>query len=118
MVAVLGVLGLSLAAPTGAASPARNDGLVPIDSRRLDEVYVRPDTKFQAYRKVIVDPGMVAMHKGWLKSINATRGPSRWLVPEDVQNITDQAATDLSELIARRSRRKATKSSRRRAPEF
>ena len=34
-------------------------------------------------------PGRVAMRKGWLRSINATRGPSRWLVPDDEQNITD-----------------------------
>ena len=32
---------------------------------------MRPDTNFQGYRKVIVDPGVVAMRKGWLKSINA-----------------------------------------------
>lgn len=100
IVAGLGILAISLAAPTGAASPPRNDGLVQMDSRTLDEVYVRPDTNFQAYRKVIVDPGAVAMRAGWLKSINATRGPSRWLVPEDAQNITDQAAVNLSNSIA------------------
>jgi hypothetical protein len=98
---VMAVLAVALAAPAGAAAPPRSDGLVRIDSRTLDEVYVRPDANFQGYRKVIVDPGVVTMQKGWLKSINATRGPSRWLVPEDVQNITDQAAVDLSEAIAR-----------------
>ena len=100
-VAVLGIPGMLLALPAGAASPRPDDGLVQIESRTLDEVYVRPDANLEGYRKVIVDPGVAAMHKGWLKSINATRGPSRWLVPEDVQNITDQAAVDLSESIAR-----------------
>jgi hypothetical protein len=99
--AALGVLGASFAAPAAAASPAAGDGLIRIDARNLDEVYIRPDANFQGYRKVIVEPGKVAMRQGWLRSINATRGPARWLVPEDVQNITDKAAIDLSESIAR-----------------
>ena len=97
---IVAVLGISLAAAAGAAAPQRSDGLVPMDSRSLDEVYLRPDTNFQGYHKVMIDPGTVEMRKGWLKSINATRGPSRWLVPEDVQNITDNAATSLSTVMA------------------
>jgi len=97
---VMAVLGIALAAPASAAAPPRSDGLVQIASRTLDEVYVRPDANIQGYRKVIVDPGVVTMQQGWLRSINATRGPSRWLVPEDVQNITDQAAVSLSSAVA------------------
>lgn len=95
---VVAVLGISLAA--GAAAPPRSDGLVQIDSRTLDEVYVQPGTNFQAYRKVMIDAGSVAMRKGWLRSINATRGPSRWLVQDDEQNITDNAAASLSSAVA------------------
>ena len=97
---VVAVVGISLAAPGGAAAPQRSDGLVPMDSTSLDEAYLRPDTTVQGYQKVMIDPGTVELRKGWLKSINATRGPSRWLVPEDAQNITDNAATSLSTVIA------------------
>lgn len=106
VLAVIGVLGVGFAAPTAAVSPARTDGLVQTDARGLDEIFVRPDTNFQGFRKVIVEPGTVAMRAGWLKSINSTRGPSRWLVPEDAQDITDQAAKDLSQSIAKTFRAK------------
>jgi hypothetical protein len=106
VVAVLGVLGAGFAAPMATAAPAVIDGLVQKDARGLDEIYVRPDTNFQGFRKVIVEPGTVAMRPGWLKSINSTRGPSRWLVPQDVQDITDQAAKDLAASIAKTFRAK------------
>ena len=95
---IVAVLGISLAAPAGAAPP-RDDGLVPLASRTLDEVYVRPDTNFQSYRKVIVEPGAVAFREGWLKSINGTRGPSRWILAQDAQNITDAAAVSLTSVV-------------------
>lgn len=88
-----------LALPAGAATPPASDGLVAVSSRTLDEVYVRPDANFEAYRKVVVDPARVEFKKGWLRSINATRGPSRWLVPEDAANIADNAATSLNEVV-------------------
>ena len=91
-----------IAAPASAAAPtqARNDGLVQVSSRKLDEVYVRPDLNFQNYRKVIVDAGIVTMRKNWLRDINQTRGPSRWLYPSDEKEITDRAATNLSSVVA------------------
>jgi hypothetical protein len=88
-----------LALPAGAAPSPASDGLVAVPSRNLDEVYVRPDANFQAYRKVVIDPAQVEFRKGWLRSINATRGPSRWLVPEDAANIADNAATSLADVI-------------------
>jgi hypothetical protein len=97
-------LAIAIAATTCAAAPtqapARNDGLVQLPSHNLDEVYVRPDVNFQNYRKVIVDPGTVTMRKNWLKDINQTRGPSRWLYPSDEKEITDRAATNLPKTVA------------------
>ena len=88
-----------LAVPAGAVTTQASDGLVAVSSRNLDEVYVRPDANFQGYRKVVVDPAQVEFRKGWLRSINATRGPSRWLVPEDAVNIADNAATSLTDVV-------------------
>jgi len=88
-----------LAVPAGAVTTQASDGLVAVSSRNLDEVYVWPDANFQGYRKVVVDPAQVEFRKGWLRSINATRGPSRWLVPEDAVNIADNAATSLTDVV-------------------
>jgi len=84
--------------PAAAAPAPASDGLVAVQSRSLDEIYVRPDANFQGYRKVVIDPAQVELRKGWLRSINATRGPSRWLTPEDAKNITDTAATSLNDI--------------------
>ena len=97
LVAVLA--GLAFVVPLGAAVPATSDGLVRLQSSHLDEFYVRPNADFASYRKVIVDPAQVDFRKGWLKGVNATRGPSRWLVPEDAKNITDDAATSLEAVV-------------------
>ena len=88
-----------LALPAGAVTSPASDGLVAVSSRNLDEVYVRPGADFQAYRKVVIDPARVEFRKGWLRSINATRGTSRWLVPEDAANIADNAATSLTDVV-------------------
>ena len=88
-----------LASPADAVTAPASDGLVSIHSRNLDEVYVRPDVNFLDYRKVIVDPAQVELRKGWLRSINATRGPSRWIMPEDAKFITDNAATSLTGVV-------------------
>jgi hypothetical protein len=94
------VLCLSLPAlPAGAATAPAVDGLIAIPSRSLDALYVRPGANFQEYRKVVIDPAQVEFRKGWLRSVNATRGPSRWLVPEDVANIADSAAASLTDVV-------------------
>lgn len=85
--------------PAASAPAPASDGLVAIHSRTLDELYVRPDASVQGYRKVIIDAAQVELRKGWLRGINATRGPSRWLTPEDARNITDAAATSLNDIV-------------------
>jgi len=83
------------------AEPARTaDGLVAVMSRSLDEVALRPGVDLSTYRSVIVEPARAAMRKDWLKDLNTTRGPVRWLTPDDAQQITDDAAVRLSAVIA------------------
>ena len=76
------------------------DGLVAVMSRSLDEVALRPGVDLSMYRSVIVEPARVALRKDWLKDLNTTRGPARWLTPDDAQQITDDAAVRLSAVIA------------------
>jgi hypothetical protein len=92
--------GMALVGPAPAATPATSDGLVAVQSRGFDEFYLRPDVKLSSYRKVIVDPGQVALTRNWLKQINGQRDVNRWLVPEDAQRITDNVAASLQPVFA------------------
>lgn len=84
-----------------AGAPPAADGLVAVASRQLDEVATRPGVDFAAYRRVIVEPAHAALRKDWLKDLNTTRGPARWLTQDDAQQIVDEAATRLAAMLAR-----------------
>jgi hypothetical protein len=72
-------------------------GLVAWLSHNLDEVYLRPNTNWGSYHKVIIDQPKVIFDRYWLKSINWTRDPSRWIGPADQQEIAD----NLTEVLGR-----------------
>ena len=95
--AVLGcACALAATPPTG---PVGSDGLAPMQASRLDEFSVRPNTDLTSYRKVVVEPAQVEFKKGWLKDINRTRDLSRWLLPQDQQDIADNTAANLHAVI-------------------
>ena len=100
VLSIAALAGTTFAAPYNAAVPATKDGLVAVQSRTLDELYVRPNTDLSVYHRIIVDPGQAALKKRWLKDMNAQRDVQRWLVPEDAQRITDEAAASLSTVVA------------------
>jgi len=83
-----------------AATPPTSEGLVAVQSRSLDEIYVRPNANLSAYRKIIVDPGQATLKKNWLKDINSQRDMTRWLVPEDAQRVQELAASSLAPNVA------------------
>jgi len=83
-----------------AATPPASEGLVAVQSRSLDEIYVRPNANLSAYRKIIVDPGQATLKKNWLKDINSQRDMTRWLVPEDAQRVQELATSSLAPNIA------------------
>jgi hypothetical protein len=87
----------AVADPASAASQA---GLVSVKSRALDEVYLRAGPNAVGYRKVLVDPVQVAFRKNWLKDLNSTRGPSRWISPTDAEEIVQVAAASMARMVA------------------
>jgi hypothetical protein len=99
---VLSMAALGAAGSTAsfyAASAVTPDGLVSVESRRLDEVYLRPNADLAAYHKVIIDPAQVAMRPGWLKSVNAGKDITRWLVPGDQERIVETAASTMNDTV-------------------
>jgi len=100
MLALTLLAGPAIAADGPGAAAAASEGLVAVQSRQLDEVYVRPNADLSSYRKVIVDQGKAELRKNWLKDTNSQRTPARWITPSDAKEITDEAATSLAPAVA------------------
>jgi len=84
-----------------AAEPqAANEGLVAVQSRNLDELYLRPNADLAAYRKVLIDPVRAEVRSDWQKNLNTTRNVSRWVGPEDAKRMAAEAAASLEGTIA------------------
>ncbi len=90
----------SVAAAVPGATPAASpDGLVAVDSRQLDQVYLRPAADWTGYRKVVIDPVQVTMKKNWLRDQNSSRDLSRRLTPDVVEAIVAQAKASMMEQV-------------------
>lgn len=90
--AVAGLPGPAAAQADPAAAP---DGLVAAPAPGLDLFRLRPDADLAAYRRIIVEPARAALRRNWLKDINESRFPARWLSADDAAEITDEAAASL-----------------------
>jgi len=95
-IAMLAALAAAALATAFAATNPAADGLAAVKSSKLDEVYLRPATDLASYRKVMVEPATVEMLKGWRKSINQQREPSRWITVEQEQELVQTAATGMT----------------------
>ena len=96
--AVLGAAACA-AQPQGASEAVR-DGLVAVQSRNLDELYLRPNADLAAYRKVLIDPVRADIRGDWVKNLNYTRNVSRWVGPDDAQRIAADVASTLESTLA------------------
>ena len=100
-VPLLAALAAAAFAPAFAANnPTQAEGLAAVKSPTLDEVYLRPAVDLAGYRKVIVEPARVETQKGWRKSINEQREPSRWLTAEDEREMVDSAASGMTKAVS------------------
>lgn len=94
------VAGATFASAAQVAYPAAGEGLVRVESRTLDEFYLRPKAELSGYRKIIVAPARVEFQQGWLKRMNETRDVTRWLVPEDAGRIAADAGARMQAAAA------------------
>jgi hypothetical protein len=98
---ILALTVTSVVLPVGAEGAAPDDGLVAVVTRNLEEFYVRPKADLASYRRILVDPPRAELQRGWLKSMNATRDVTRWLVADDAKRITDVAEGAMRGAITR-----------------
>src|SRR5438034_6359549 len=100
IVCVTTIGGAACAAGPQAPSQVTVEGLVAVQSRQLDELYLRPNADLAAYRKVLIDPVRAEIRSDWQKNLNYTRNVSRWVGPDDARRIAADAASSLESAIA------------------
>jgi hypothetical protein len=79
--------------------PGNWDGLVEVNSKRLDLAYLAPGADFRPYTKIMVDPTQVAFHKDWLKNMNDRRDVSRKVTEEHAKEILEAARTNFADVF-------------------
>jgi hypothetical protein len=92
---------LAAATVATAKPPANWDGLVQVQSKRLDFVYLQPGADFRGYTKVILDPAEVAFQKDWRRDYNrTTRALSSKVSDGDVQDAVRQGIAGAGDIFA------------------
>jgi len=92
--------GAAFAVPSHAAGPVMRDGVVPVQSLSLDELYLRPNADFADYRRVMIEPVQVEFHKAWMRDMNGTRGVPPQISQGDVRRIAEETASSLGSIVA------------------
>ena len=71
---MLAAAALTIAAtPSLAKAPATWDGLVHVDSKKVQAVYLLPNADFRGYTQVMFDPPQVAFRKDWRLDYNSSQ---------------------------------------------
>ena len=94
---------MTFSAALAAENPSPSwDGLIAVESKRLDAVYLMPDADFRTYTKVMFDPTEVALKKNWLRDYNRTAGDlSGQISNADVQKAFETIRTKFGDIFAK-----------------
>jgi hypothetical protein len=76
--------------------PAEWDGLVRVQNRSLDHIYLLPDVSFTGYTRVRLDPVEVSFYRNW----NPRRSPSQRLRQSDLENIKSNLANEFRRVLS------------------
>lgn len=99
LVLSMAALGAAVATPSGAANPATDAGLVAVQARDLDQLYLRPNADLAAYRKVLVDPAVIKFRSDWNKNSQDSKGFTRRFTADEAQRIGDETASGLQSSV-------------------
>lgn len=93
LTALFSALVLAGAAPIAAQkAPDTWDGLVNVDAKKLELVYLAPGADFRPYTKVMIDPTEAAFRKNWLRDQRRSSSSMNLNLDEkDVIKATDDA---------------------------
>jgi Protein of unknown function (DUF3313) len=81
--------------------PSEIDGLVRVDSRSLDHVYVLPGADFGSYARVRLDPVEVSFSERWDPNSNRirSRAARRSMSDESIERLRSTVATEFEETL-------------------
>jgi pimeloyl-ACP methyl ester carboxylesterase len=91
--------GAAIAASYAATAPAGYEGLVAVQSRNLDKLYIRPNADLARYQKVMIEPVTVEFSKGWERNVNDPRYTTR-VRPEDARRIAEETTANVGDILA------------------
>ena len=98
---LIAAITVSAAFAAETASPSW-DGLVAVESTRLDAVYLMPGADFRTYTKVMFDPVEVALKKNWLRDYNnSVADLSSKIGTADVQRAFETIRTQFGDIFAK-----------------
>jgi len=99
VLAALTIVATVLPITSPAADQGPPDGLVPVRSFYLDQLYVRPDSDLAGYRKVVIDPVQIAFRSDWNQSEQDYKGKTRRLLAHDVEAIAEDMTATLQRSV-------------------
>lgn len=87
------------ALPASAAKPAPTwDGLVEVQSPRMDVAYLMPGADFRPFRKVMLDQPEVAFRKNWVRDVNQSRATR--VTDDDARKILAAVQSNTTDIFA------------------
>ncbi len=96
---------LLVASAPAVAAPQSWDGLVEVNSPRMDVAFLAPGADFRPFGKVMLDKPEVAFRQNWLRDVNrGTRGAAR-VTQADADRILAAVASDTTDIFAEEFRR-------------
>lgn len=98
MVAVL-ALGMAVPALAAEAPASSPDGLVEVNSRRMDAAFLFPGADFRPYKKVMLDAPEVSFRPNWVRDMNRSRSAGR-VTDADAARILASVSTNTTDIFA------------------
>lgn len=96
----MAILGVAGASGVQAAVPTNAEGLVPVRSWLLDQLYLRPGIDLAGYRKIMIDPAQVEFRPDWNRDFADPHARLRRLSQDAVDRIGRDTAANMERALA------------------
>lgn len=98
---LMSALMIGVAAPVVAADPAPEswDGLVEVNSPRMDNAALLPGADFRPYGKIMLDTPEVSFRPNWVRDMNRSRSANR-VTEADAARILESVSTNTTDIFA------------------